>query len=78
MDGLPRCAFATNIVTNPNVPIKKEEDAKVAMVHVKFKGSSPTFSFGRQTQSNIHGKNIMDGSTKVLVDVPISYHGKTN
>ncbi len=40
--------------------------------------SSPTFNFGRQIQSNIHGNNLMDGSTKVLVDVPISKHGKNN
>ncbi len=75
MDGLLGCAFITNIVTTSNVPIKKEEDA---MVHVRSKGSNLTFSFGKQTQSNIHGKNLMDGSTKVLVDVPISKHGKTN
>lgn len=78
MDGLPRCAFATNIVTNSNVLIRKEEDAKVAKVHVRSKGSSPTINFGRQIQFNIHGNNLMDGSTKVLVDVPISKHGKTD
>jgi hypothetical protein len=41
-DGLPRCNPRTNIVTTSNVPIRKEENAKVAMVHVKSKGFSPT------------------------------------
>jgi hypothetical protein len=78
VDGFLGCAFVTNIETNFNVPIRKEEDAKVVNFHVRFKESSPTFNFGRHIQSNIHGNNLMDGSTKVLVDVPISKHGKTN
>jgi hypothetical protein len=42
MMGYQDVTLDTNIVTTSNVPIRKEENAKVAMVHVKSKGFSPT------------------------------------
>jgi hypothetical protein len=43
VDKLLGCALDTNIVTTFNVLVRKEDNAKVVMVHVRSKGFSPTF-----------------------------------
>jgi hypothetical protein len=79
MDEFTSNAFIANTVAISEMPINKDKNTTTLVVFQSH-DSIPNLMFSsyKQTQFRVHGKNVVDSTKVVLMDVPTFKHSKTN